>query len=334
MTTVINVIPPCLNFFIGTRSDGRILHNGFPLPSFGGAGGGFGDCFVPTNDGRIAFSVEKKFVVPLPYKNEKKRKDMSTTLFHETVYGPVRSRRLGVSLGVNISPADGKRCTFNCIYCECGLNEERPASSRAPRREEVRAALEERLRQMADGGVMPDVITFSGNGEPTLHPAFAGIIDDTLALRDRLCPQARVAVLSNSTMIGREEVFRALCRVDENIMKLDAATDVRMRQIDQPEAADFTCRGVVDGLCRFDGRVIIQTIFLRGERDGVVIDNTAATEVGAWLEALRLIRPHKVMIYTIDRETPVKTLRKVLPDELEAIAVRVRAAGFEVSVAT
>jgi wyosine [tRNA(Phe)-imidazoG37] synthetase (radical SAM superfamily) len=260
---------------------------------------------------------------------------MATSLFQETVYGPVRSRRLGVSLGVNISPTDGKRCTFNCIYCECGLNEERPAAARAPRREEVRAALEERLRQMADGdGVMPDVITFSGNGEPTLHPAFAGIIDDTLALRDRLCPQARVAVLSNSTMIGRESVFRALCRVDENIMKLDSVSDMRMRQIDQPEAADFTCRGVVDQLCRFDGRVIIQTIFLRGERDGALIDNTVAAEVDAWLEALRRIRPRKVMIYTIDRETPVKTLRKVLPDELEAIAARVRAAGFEVSVST
>ncbi|MDR1602278.1 MAG: radical SAM protein [Tannerella sp.] len=257
---------------------------------------------------------------------------MATILFHDIVYGPVHSRRLGVSLGVNISPPDGKRCTFNCIYCECGLNEERPASVKAPRREEVRKALNTKLSQMASEHIFPDVITFSGNGEPTLHPAFAGIIDDTLTLRDRWCPQAKVAVLSNSTMIWKETVFQALCRVDENIMKLDSATDMRMWQIDQPESADFTCTQVIRQLCRFGGKVIIQTIFLRGKRDGIVIDNTGEAEIDAWIDALKKINPSKVMIYTIDRETPVKSLQKVPADELNAIASRVRAAGFEVSV--
>lgn len=257
---------------------------------------------------------------------------MGTFLFQDIVYGPVHSRRLGVSLGVNVSPADGKRCTFNCIYCECGLNEERPATTKAPRREEVRGALEAKLLQMAAAEAYPDVITFSGNGEPTLHPAFAGIIDDTLALRDRLCPQAKVAVLSNSTMVWKDAVFRALCRVDENIMKLDSATDALMRQIDQPVQAGFTCGEVIRQLCRFDGKVCVQTIFLRGERDGAVIDNTGDAAVGAWLEALKEICPRRVMIYTVDRETPVRSLRKVPKEELEAIADRVRAAGFEVSV--
>jgi wyosine [tRNA(Phe)-imidazoG37] synthetase (radical SAM superfamily) len=257
---------------------------------------------------------------------------MATILFHDIVYGPVRSRRLGVSLGVNISPSDGKRCTFNCIYCECGLNEEYPATAKAPRREEVCEALNAKLSQMASENIFPDVITFSGNGEPTLHPAFAGIIDDTLTLRDRWCPQAKVAVLSNSTMIWKESVFQALCRVDENIMKLDSATDTRMRQIDQPESADFTCEQVIRRLCRFGGKVIVQTIFLHGERDGVVIDNTGEAEIDAWLDALKRINPRKVMIYTIDRETPVKSLQKVPAEELHAIAARVRAAGFEVSV--
>ncbi|MDR0756556.1 MAG: radical SAM protein [Tannerella sp.] len=259
---------------------------------------------------------------------------MATILFHDIVYGPVRSRRLGISLGVNISPSDGKRCTFNCIYCECGLNEERPATAKVPRREEICEALNAKLSQMASENIFPDVITFSGNGEPTLHPAFAGIIDDTLALRDRWCPQAKVAVLSNSTMIWKESVFQALCRADENIMKLDSATDTCMWQIDQPESADFTCEQVIRQLCRFGGKVIIQTIFLRGERDGLAIDNTVEAEIDAWMDAIKKINPRKVMIYTIDRETPIKSLQKVPPDELYAIAARVRAAGFEVSVST
>lgn len=257
---------------------------------------------------------------------------MSTILFDQIVYGPIHSRRLGVSLGVNISPPDGKRCSFNCIYCECGLNEERPASRRAPRREEVRQALESKLLQMRTEGVFPDVITFSGNGEPTMHPEFSGIIDDTIALRDRLCPEAKVAVLSNSTMLHKEDVFQALLKVDENLMKLDSVSDERIRQIDDPEMKDFTAEKLIRQLKRFNGKLIIQTIFLRGERDGIIIDNTSDEEVSEWIAALKEINPQKVMIYTIDRETPVKSLQKISLDELNAIAERVREAGFEVSV--
>jgi wyosine [tRNA(Phe)-imidazoG37] synthetase (radical SAM superfamily) len=260
---------------------------------------------------------------------------MSTLLFEDIVYGPVHSRRLGLSLGVNVSPTDGKRCTFNCIYCECGLNEERLAQRPAPRRQAVREALENRLKQMREAGERPDRITFSGNGEPTLHPQFAGIVDDTLALRDQLCPQARVAVLSNSTLLHREEVFQALCRVDENIMKLDTVLDARMKQIDDPAAttgSSFTCEKLVRQLCRFRGQVIIQTIFLRGERDGVVIDNTGDAEVSAWIEALQQIRPQQVMIYTLSRETPVKSLQKIPLCELQHIADRVREAGLETNL--
>jgi len=257
---------------------------------------------------------------------------MATFLFDKIVYGPVFSRRLGVSLGVNISPADGKRCSFNCIYCECGLNEQRPAKQKAPHREAVRKAMEAKLSQMQGEGTFPDVITFSGNGEPTLHPEFAGIIDDTLALRDRLCPQARVAVLSNSTMIHHEDVFEALCKVDDNIMKLDSVSDWRIRQIDDPLIKDFTAEKLVRQLRRFDGQVIIQTMFLRGERDGIVIDNTISSEVDAWIAAIKEINPRKVMIYTIDRETPVQSLRKISAVELESIAERVRKEGVEVSL--
>ena len=257
---------------------------------------------------------------------------MATFLFDEIVYGPVYSRRLGVSLGVNISPPDGKRCSFNCIYCECGLNEQRPAIQKAPNRALVCNSLQTKLLQMNIEGRFPDVITFSGNGEPTLHPEFAGIIDDTLALRNRLCPQTRVAVLSNSTMLHKEEVFQALCKVDDNIMKLDSVLDRRIRQIDDPENQTFSADELIRQLCRFNGRLIIQTLFLRGERDGIVIDNTADEEIAAWIVALKQINPRKVMIYTLSRETPVKTLQKIPLSELETIAERLRKEGFEVSI--
>lgn len=259
---------------------------------------------------------------------------MSTFLFDQIVYGPVNSRRLGVSLGINLSPLNGKRCTFNCIYCECGLNEERRTGTSAPSREEVKQALTKKLTEMRSEGIHPDVITFSGNGEPTMHPDFSGIIDDTLEIRDTLCPEAKVAVLSNSTMLHREDVMRALCKADENLMKFDAANDDLIKQIDQPEIHDFTADKLIEQLIRFHGKLIIQTIFLRGERNGIQIDNTSDECVSKWIEALKKIRPEKVMIYTINRDTPVRTLQKMPVDTLEKIAEKVRQAGFDVSVST
>ena len=257
---------------------------------------------------------------------------MSTLLFNEIVYGPVHSRRLGVSLGINISPADGKRCTFDCIYCECGLNAQRRTRTSAPSREEVKKALHEKLTIIKTEGIIPDVITFSGNGEPTMHPDFAGIIDDTLELRDRLCPSAKVAVLSNSTMLHKEDVVRALCKVDDSLMKFDAARNDFIEQIDQPAVHGFTVEKLIEQLCRFNGKLTIQSIFLQGEHDGVQIDNTQDDDIDLWIEALKKINPEKVMIYTISRETPVKTLQKVSMKTLEEIAEKVRNAGFAVTV--
>jgi wyosine [tRNA(Phe)-imidazoG37] synthetase (radical SAM superfamily) len=257
---------------------------------------------------------------------------MATLLFDEIVYGPVQSRRLGVSLGVNLSPADGKRCTFDCIYCECGWNRDRRTKTAAPSREAVKQALTQKLAEMTARGFAPDVITFSGNGEPTMHPDFAGVIDDTLDIRNRLCPATKVAVLSNSTALHKEEVMQALCRVDENLMKLDAATDDLIGRIDQPAIHDFTAEKVISQLCRFNGKLIIQTIFLKGEYHGDSIDNTRDEAVAQWLEALKRIRPRKVMIYTVSRETPLATLRKAPVELLERIAEKVRQAGFDVSV--
>lgn len=249
---------------------------------------------------------------------------MSTVLYPSPVFGPVRSRRLGVSLGINLMPADGKVCTFDCIYCECGFNGDfRPRSPR-PSREAVAVALEEKLAGMRAEGVLPDVLTFAGNGEPTAHPQFADIIADTIGLRDRYCPEARVSVLSNATQLHREDVFNALLRVDNNIQKLDTVDPQFIAQVDRPTGG-FDVGEVIGHLKRFRGHVIIQTMFLRSER----LDNTTEEYVGEWLRAVREIAPQQVMVYTIDRETPDRTLRKATPAELDGICERVKALGID-----
>ena len=257
---------------------------------------------------------------------------MPTFLFHDILYGPVRSRRLGLSLGVNLLPTQSKLCNFNCIYCECGWNGRGGEKPRFNRREDVKRLLGDKLHEMAGAGTPPDVITFAGNGEPTMHPEFEQIIDDTLEMRDRYCPSAKVSVLSNATMIGRESVRRALERVDNNILKLDSAFDATVRLIDNPPAG-YTVAETVRLMKLFEGRMILQTMFLRGERDGQVIDNTTDTEVEAWLERVKEIAPCEVMVYTLDRDTPLQTLVKVPVEELKAIAAKVEALGIPCKVA-
>lgn len=257
---------------------------------------------------------------------------MSTIIFDKIVYGPIHSRRLGISLGMNLFPTDGKLCTFDCIYCECGFNKDHKPRLSMPRREEVKKALAEKLDAMRYEGLVPDVITFAGNGEPTMHPDFAGIIDDTIAIRNEHCPSAKIAVLSNSTMLHKEDVFQALCKIEDNIMKLDSVLDKRIRQINDPNQPGFCFEKLLENLCRFNGKLIIQTMFLHGERDGESVDNLTDEEISGWIEALKKIRPSKVMIYTIDRETPLKTLSKATKEELDAIAEKARREGFEVSV--
>lgn len=265
---------------------------------------------------------------------ESLRKDMQTVLFHSTIFGPIRSRRLGVSLGVNLTPDDGKICTFDCLYCEAGFNAQGPGTTGFAPRERVAHLLESRLRNMSEAGEPLDVITFSGNGEPTLHPDFGGVIDDTLRLRDRYYPSAKVSVLSNSTRLDRHDVEEALRKVDNNILKLDSALTATMRAIDRPTQPSFTSEKAIDLLCRFKGQCIVQTMFLRGEYEDVRIDNTTPEEVDALIEAYRRIQPREIMIYSIDRQTPAQGLEKVSREELEEIARRISlATDIKVQVA-
>ena len=249
-------------------------------------------------------------------------------LFDTIVYGPIRSRRLGVSLGINLMPTTAKLCTFDCVYCECGWNQA-VSHPTLPTREEVREALARQLTSMNDS---LDVITFSGNGEPTLHPDFLGIIQDTCALRDMYCPTAKISVLSNSTQLGRSEVVEALLLCDNRILKLDSAIDTTMRLIDQPVNLQLTVEQICQWLSQFAGDFTLQTCFLRGEYEGQVIDNTTPAELAAWYAVIERLRPKQVMIYVIDRATPLQTLSKVPAVEMEAIAAPLRDKGIAVIV--
>ncbi|MDE5869018.1 MAG: radical SAM protein [Muribaculaceae bacterium] len=253
-----------------------------------------------------------------------------TVLFHSTIFGPIHSRRLGVSLGVNLMPDDGKVCSFDCIYCEAGYNAQGSGKSGLPSREKVKEDLEKKLREMHGNGESLDVITFSGNGEPTLHPDFAGVIDDTLSLRDKFYPEAKVSVLTNSTRIFDKEVATALKKVDNNILKLDSAIDPTMRLIDAPTSKDFTVEKVVEALKQFSGTGVIQTMLLRGEHNGKPVDNTTTEEISALIEAYKAINPREVMLYSLDRSTPEEKLQKVDKEELDRIASLVRDAGINV----
>lgn len=243
---------------------------------------------------------------------------MPTIIYPSPIFGPVKSRRLGISLGINLLPADGKVCTFDCIYCECGLNATRRAKSAMPTREEVAKALEKKLIDMKRSGELPDVLTFAGNGEPTIHPRFGEIIDDTIKLRDRLCPDAKVSVLTNATLITRDSVFEALKKVDNNILKLDTVDTDYIATVDRP-TGKYDIEAIIERMRTFEGRAVVQTMFLKGVVDGKDVDNTSDRYVMPWIDVVKKISPREVMIYTIDRETPVEGLQKATRDELDRI---------------
>ncbi len=247
--------------------------------------------------------------------------------FDEIVFGPIRSRRLGSSLGVNLLPSKGKLCNFDCVYCECGWNKDGKSDGRFPELKDIEAALEEKMSRAAAEGVPVDSITFSGNGEPTIHPAFAQVIDVTLRLRDRYFPQAKVSVLSNATMIGRKDVADALMRVDNPILKIDASSDELIQKINKP-AGSYRLAEVVENLRKFEGRFVLQTMFLRSEE----FDTASPEALAAWMDIVRELKPREVMVYTIDRETPDKTLGKYTVEEMKAFVQPLVDEGFEIQI--
>ncbi len=257
---------------------------------------------------------------------------MPGILFDEIVFGPVKSRRFGVSLGINLLPLHGKLCSFNCVYCECGLTDERKKEkSLLFTASEINVSLQSRFEALKTGGLNPDNITFAGNGEPTLHPEFETIVENTILLRDKYFPKAKITVLSNATRLDRENVKRALLRVDNNVLKLDAGTNETFLAINRP-TNPITLEKVVEELKKFEGHLVIQTMLIRGEVDGKQLDNTTEKEIALWLNHVKEIKPKLVMLYPIDRQTPYRTLEKVPEPEFVALAERIEAMGIKAEV--
>ena len=256
---------------------------------------------------------------------------MSTIIYDSPIFGPIHSRRLGISLGINLLPKGGKFCSFDCIYCECGLNSERRTKNPLPTADEVVEGLQSKLEELKAEGIVPDVLTFAGNGEPTLHPQFPEIVGRVLTVRDIYCPSAKLSILSNATQIRRPEIREALLRFDNNILKLDTVNPAYISHVDRPQG-HYDVEEQIRCLELFQGKCIIQTMLMQGEYDGHNLDNTTEEYVSPYLAALGRIKPRAVMLYTLDRETPVSGLRKATPESMEAIAARIRSLGIEVSV--
>ncbi len=257
---------------------------------------------------------------------------MSGILFDEIVFGPVKSRRFGVSLGINLMPLEGKLCSFNCVYCECGLTDEHKKDKlKLYSASEINASLQSRFEALKEGGLDPDNITFAGNGEPTLHPEFETLIDNTIRLRDKFFPKAMITVLSNATRLDRANVKRALLRVDNNVLKLDAGTNATFQAINRPTQL-ITLEKVVQELKNFEGNLTVQTMLIRGDVDGKQVDNTTEEELTLWLKYIQEINPKLVMLYPIDRQTPYRTLEKVPEPEFQALAARIEELGIKAEV--
>ncbi|MCD8340126.1 MAG: radical SAM protein [Burkholderiales bacterium] len=256
---------------------------------------------------------------------------MACINFPSPVFGPIKSRRLGTSLGINLLPEERKICSFDCIYCEVGLRSRSAVKNKLPTREKVREVLERKLQKLKEDGEQIDVFTFAGNGEPTSHPDFENIIDDTIELRDKYYPEAKITVLSNATFLKRPGVIRALKKIDNNIQKIDTVDPEYIKLVNNPNAK-YDIQKVVEQLKEFNGDVIVQTIFMGGNINGIDVDNTSDKYVLPWLEAVKKIKPKEVMIYTLARETPVPTLEKATKEQLDRIGQKVRDLGIPVQV--
>ncbi len=256
---------------------------------------------------------------------------MDTFLFDETIFGPIYSRRLGNSLGINLLPCNRKICSFDCVYCECGWTLNEVEQKGMPERRMVKNLLEKKLIDLINTHNIPDSLTFAGNGEPTLHPNFNEIIDDTITLRNHYFPKAKISVLSNATQINKPEILSALLKIENRILKLDAGSNEMFQRINHPSSA-ITLQDIITGLLSFKGNVTIQTLFLRGNISGLPIDNTTEKEINLWLEHLKIINPERVMIYPIARNTPLDKIEIISKEELDQIGRKVQSLGIETEI--
>ena len=256
-------------------------------------------------------------------------------LFEDIVFGPIKSRRLGTSLGINVLPTTQKICNFNCVYCECGWNKDESfinPQQQLHTRQEIKQALEKKMKEIKEEGIVLNSLTFAGNGEPTIHPEFSEIVDDVLKLRSQFYPEAEITVLTNSTGLNKTSVFDALLKIDNPILKLDAGSEEMFKSINRLNSSSVDFQKILSCLERFGKRGIIQTLLLRGNHNNETINNFSDKEFTLYLEHLKRINPRYVMLYAIDRETPEQNLEKISVPELESYAEKIRALGIEVKV--
>jgi len=254
---------------------------------------------------------------------------MATFLFDDIVFGPVKSRRLGQSLGINLLPENAKVCNFDCVYCECGWTH--ASSGKLPSKQDIFTRMESGFQECVEKGIEVDVITFAGNGEPTLHPDFSEIVDETIRLRNQILPDAKIAVLTNAGNLHKPNVRNSLKKIEMAILKLDSAIESTVRAINQP-AAGFNFDAYLEHIKNFPGQKIIQSMFLKYQKGNRFIDNASENELNAWINALIAIQPDLVMIYSVARDTPDAGVEAHSRKTLEQIAERVKTAGFQVEI--
>ncbi|HPW65469.1 MAG TPA: radical SAM protein [Salinivirgaceae bacterium] len=252
-------------------------------------------------------------------------------LFDSIVFGPVYSRRLGSSLGINLLPANKKVCTFNCIYCECGFTHATTEKSKLPSTTDVITTIENSLILNKKEGKTIDHITFAGNGEPTIHPNFLEIIEKIIVLKQKYFPDSKIAALTNGTQLHKPDVVKALSLVDNPIIKLDSAIEETVHIMDSP-LVDYNLKNVIEAMIKMNSNFILQTMFIRAECKGVIVDNTTDFEVNAWLDVLKRIKPRLVQIYTISRIPASISVEKINAETLEAIALKVNKLGIKTLV--
>ncbi|MDA3882816.1 MAG: radical SAM protein [Bacteroidales bacterium] len=257
---------------------------------------------------------------------------MATFLFDKIIFGPVHSRRMGVSLGVNLLPKTIKYCNYNCIYCECGFTPESTKNiiEELPTRTEIRETL---IEWFQTTHTTPDALTFAGNGEPTIHPNFAEIIDDVIDIRNTYCPNAEIVVLTNATMMHKEKIMKALHKVDRCMFKLDSAIDVSRNSINQP-GTEHSLSYFINHMSKFEGKRIIQTLFIKGIHEGQEFDNTTDEEIDALISAYKHIHPHEVIVYSTQRDTPIDSIEQISQETLLQIAEKIKQSGIPVSVSS
>ena len=256
---------------------------------------------------------------------------MATFLFDKHVFGPVKSRRLGNSLGINLLSTHYKVCDFDCIYCECGWTHHKPDSKKFIEKQKFIQLLETKLSQLERDKIPVDYITYAGNGEPTLHPYFLEIAKKVSELRDQYFPKCSIALLSNGSTLSKEKIKASFAYIEDVILKIDAGHQQLFQLINRPNEhlqLDDICNNMVN----LQGNFIAQSMFLKGNADGVEFDNSDQKVVAKWKEKIQMLRPKYVQIYSISRDTPLESIQPISKERLQNIAEQLENMGIHAEV--